>query len=55
MSGTQGWLKKEFERAKVRSSNVPTQARPVVVRGSFSAAGGGKVTRTIPASSSEKR
>lgn len=30
-----GWLKKEVERAKERASKMPTQARPVVVRGSF--------------------
>lgn len=52
MSNTQGWLKKEFERAKERSSSVPTQARPVVVRGSFSATRSVQATR--PTSSGSK-
>lgn len=46
MSDTQGWLKKELERARERSSNLPTQARPVVVRGSFSTGRGPQATRT---------
>lgn len=28
-----GWLKKEFERAKARSSVVPTWAKPAIIRG----------------------
>lgn len=45
VSETQGWLKQEFERAKGRSEGVPSQARPIVVRGSLSTAHSVRETR----------
>lgn len=52
MSNDRGWLKRESERARSRSSNLPIQARPAVTGGSFASSTGVQASRVVRPSGS---
>lgn len=56
MSSDRGWLKRESERARSRTSSLPMQARPAVTGGSFASSGSVQAGRSRgPSSSSQAK